>query len=121
MTDETHVVLSARLTKKDYIEQARGLAKQKELHFLDRAREHFRSRQQILHEISMSRSWDDWTNHNLCLISYGWDNVRKLVLWSYGVNSIRHLPDDRQDEINDFAVRIIDTIFDQYSELWNAE
>lgn len=125
MTDEEYKELKKRLSdegllckKKDYIKSVNGQAKRKELYFLERAYKHFRNRQEILYKISMSREWHDWTNHNLSLISYGWDNIRKLVLWSYGVNIIRELPDDKQEEINDFAINIIDTIFDRYSKLW---
>ena len=125
MTDEEYKELTKRLAKdglickmKECKESIKGELKRKELYFLDRAYQHFRNRQAILYEVSRGRGWDDWTNHNLCLISYGWDNIRKLVLWSYGVNIIRQLPDDKQDEINDFAIKIIDSIFDQYSNLW---
>lgn len=124
MTDETYKELKERLAadgliiKKTYKEVVRDKLKQKELQFLDKAHKHFRARQHILYELSMSRGWNDYTSHNLCMISYGWDNIRKLVLWSYGVSGIRYLPDDKQDEINDYAIKIIDTIFDQYSKLW---
>ena len=126
MIDETYKELKERLTeeglickRKDFNESVKGQAKRKELFFLDRAHAHFKDRQEILFKLSSSRDWDDWTNHNLCMISYGWENIRKLVLWSYGVNIIRHLPDDKQDEINDFAIKIIDNVFDQYSKLWD--
>ena len=125
MTDEMYEELKARLTeeglickKKDYNESVKGEAKRKELYFLDRAYKHFRARQEDLYTLSRGRGWGDWTNHNLSLISYGWDNIRKLVLWSYGVNGIRYLPDDKQDEINDFAIKIINDVFDQYSKMW---
>ena len=126
MTDEMYKELKERLTeeglickRKDFNESVKGQAKRKELFFLDRAYAHFKDRQEILFKLSSNRDWDDWTNHNLCMISYGWENIRKLVLWSYGVNIIRHLPDDKQDEINDFAIKIIDNVFDQYSKLWD--
>lgn len=126
MTDELYKELKDRLIeeglickRKDFNESVKGQAKRKELFFLDRAHAHFKKRQEALYELSRSRSWDDWTKHNLCMISYGWENIRKLVLWSYGVNIIRQLPDDKQDEINNFAIKIIDNVFDQYSELWN--
>ena len=126
MTDEMYKELKERLAeeglickRKDFNEFVKGQAKRKELFFLDRAYAHFKDRREILFKLSSSRDWDDWTNHNLCMISYGWENIRKLVLWSYGVNIIRHLPDDKQDEINDFAIKIIDNVFDQYSKLWD--
>ena len=126
MTDEMYKELKERLTeeglickRKDFNESVKGQAKRKELFFLDRAHTHFKDRQEILFKLSSNRDWDDWTNHNLCMISYGWENIRKLVLWSYGVNIIRYLPDDKQDEINDFAIKIIDNVFHQYSKLWD--
>lgn len=126
MTDEMYKELKECLTeeglickRKDFNESVKGQAKRKELFFLDRAHAHFKDRQEILFKLSSSRDWDDLTNHNLSMISYGWENIRKLVLWSYGVNIIRHLPDDKQDEINDFAIKIIDNVFDQYSKLWD--
>ena len=126
MTDEMYKELKERLAeeglickRKDFNESVKGQAKRKELFFLDRAYAHFKDRQEILFKLSSSRDWDDWTNHNLSMISYGWENIRKLVLWSYGVNIIRHLSDDKQDEINDFAIKIIDNVFDQYSKLWD--
>ena len=126
MTDEMYKELKERLAeeglickRKDFNESVKGQAKRKELFFLDRAHAHFKDRQEILFKLSSSRDWDDWRNHNLSMISYGWENIRKLVLWSYGVNIIRHLPDDKQDEINDFAIKIIDNVFDQYSKLWD--
>ena len=122
MTEEIYKDLRDRLEKdgllvkkKDLI---KGAAKLKELHYLERAYKHFRDRQDILYKISMDKEWSDWTNHNLSLISYGWDNVRHLICWTYGVNIIRDLPYDRQDEVNDLAIKIIDVVFDQYSKLW---
>ena len=120
MKDQIHEELKEGLLgkEKDY---AKGQSKLKQMHFLERAYKHFRDRQEILYKISVSKEYGDWTNHNLCLISYGWDNIRKLVLWSYGVNQIQYLPDDKQDEINDLAIKIVDSIFDQYSKLWEDE
>ena len=128
MTDVNFKELKERLAeeglvvkKVDYDKYVRGQLKLKEMHFLDRAYAHFRARQEILHKLSLSRSWDDWTKRNTCMISYGWESIRKLVLWSYGVCIIRYLPDDKKDEINDYAITIIDTIFDQYSKMWDEE
>lgn len=121
MTDQEYKELKERLAKEGLLvkkKTIKGQSKLKQMHFLERAYKHFRDRQEILYKISKDREWDDWTKHNLCLISYGWDNIRNLVCWAYGVNVIQDLPDDKQDEVNDLAIKIIDIVFDQYSKLW---
>ena len=125
MTDQMYEEFKQRLSEEGLLvkkkKPAKGQSKIKELRFLEKAHIHFKDRQKILYELSYSREWNDWTNHNLCLISYGWDNIRHLICWTYGVNVIKDLPDDKQDEINDLAIKIIDLIFDQYSKLWEEE
>lgn len=123
MEDQLYNELKERLMKDGLIsikeKPVKGQRKLKELHFLEKAYKHFRDRQEVLYKISLrSRNRNDWTDHNLCLISYGWDNVRKLVCWTYGVNTIKDLPDDKQEEINNFAISILDNLFDKYSKLW---
>lgn len=124
MTDKMYEELKVCLSKEGSLVvkvHFKGTAKQKQMYFLERAYKHFRDRQAILYKISRSREWTDWTNHNLSLISYGWDNVRHIVCWSYGVNRIQELPDDKREEINDLAIEIIDIVFNQYSKLWDEE
>ena len=122
MDDQMYEELKERLEKEGLVfkqkDSVKGDAKLKQMQFFNRAYRHFRQRQEVLHQISYKREWGDWTKHNLSLICYGWDNVRHLVCWTYGVNVIQDLPDDKQDEINDLAIHIIDTLFDQYSKLW---
>lgn len=122
LTDQDYLELKTRLSAEGLLikknEPIRGQLKQKQMHFLDRAYHHFRERQQILYDISKRRGFTDWCDHNLSLTSYGWDNIRHLTCWAYGVNVVTDLPDDKQDEINDFAIHIIEHAFDQYAKMW---
>ena len=97
----------------------KGPDKLKQVHFLDEAKNHFQNWQGKLYDLSDKKEdYNDWTNHNLCMISYGWDNVRHLICWSYGVCTVDKLPGDKQKEINELAIKIIDDLFNQYSKLW---
>lgn len=43
--------------------------------------------------------------------SAAWDHIRKLVMWTYGVSTTRQIPFDKQQEANDLAMKLIDTIY----------
>lgn len=88
----------------------------KAIHFLEEARNHFDERRDYV--IRNLRVLDE----NGRLISkelpnaYGWDTIRHLVCWSYECVMVSDLPDDKRDEINQFAIDIIDKVYDKLYE-----
>lgn len=41
-----------------------------------------------------------------------WDQVRKLVLWSYGARTVSWMKKEQQQEANDKAIALIDILFE---------
>lgn len=88
----------------------------KAIHFLEEARNHFNKRRDyVINNLRV-------TDENGRIISnelpnaYGWDTIRHLVCWSYECVMVSDLPEDKQDEINRFAIDIIDKIYDKLHE-----
>jgi len=103
-----------RLTKEEKSKKSgKGQTKVKQMTFLSKARDHFNERRDYF--IYNLRNEET----NSCLYAYGWDNIRHLICWSYGVCCVERLPDDKQEEINTFTIKMIDNLFDQFDKTGN--
>ena len=115
MTNEEKELLyeefKARLSKETR-RTLKGERRKKMMYFLSEAREHFNRRQDY---------WISNFRHkgapDSLIISYGWDEIRKLVCWSYCVCQVEDLPDERKEEINKFTIDLIDRIYDKLEEI----
>lgn len=120
MTNEEKELLyeefKERLEKENKSKQAgKGTRKLKQMRFLSKAREHFNERRDYyIHNLRKIEGGHVVSNE--CLIAYGWDSIRHLVCWTYGVCVIEDLPDDKQEEINQYTIELIDKLFDKFSE-----
>ena len=87
-------------------EEKKRLLKIKEQTYFNEARTHFFDR---LHDHTGKYSV-------LCSESPGWDMVRKIVMWTYGECLVTHMPDNKKEEVNNFAIRLIDQMYDKLAE-----
>lgn len=58
----------------------------------------------------------DWVYPSVLSSSTGWEYVRKVVLMAYGVSDICSLPDDKEEEVNAFAIELTDMLFGRLSK-----
>lgn len=79
------------------------------LHNLERARNHFKQRAEALREEfeyelwgREGLNWNDWSNQ-----------ICKMICHVYGVCIISKLREEELEEANDFAIKIIDELFDE--------
>ena len=81
------------------------------LHNLERSREHFRQRydsimapyRKTYEPDPIIVGWDDWNNR-----------IIRLVCHAYGVTQCGQIEDDELEMANDFAIKLIDEIFDEH-------
>ena len=88
----------------------------KKMQFLNKAHDHF-------FELTRNFNSTHFSPHNQTFVypsvlssSTGWEYVRKMVLMAYGVSDICSLPDDKEQEINTFAIELTDMLFDRLCE-----
>lgn len=87
-------------------EEKRRLARIKKLTYFSEARKHFFDR---LHAHTGKQSI-------LCSEASGWDTIRQCVMWTYGECLVTHMPDDKKEEVNKFAIQLIDQMYDKLAE-----
>ena len=87
-------------------EEKRRLTKIKDLTYFTEARNHFFDR---LSSYTGKQSI-------LCSENPGWDTIRKCVMWTYGECLVTHMPDDKKEEANKFAIQLIDQMYDKLEE-----
>lgn len=83
----------------------------KKMQFLKKAHDHFFELTRSFNSTHFSPYSQDWVYPSVLSSSTGWEYVRKVVLMAYGVSDICSLPDDKEEEVNAFAIELTDMLF----------
>ena len=88
----------------------------KKMQFLKKAHDHFFELTRSFNSTHFSPYSQDWVYPSVLSSSTGWEYVRKVVLMAYGVSDICSLPDDKEEEVNAFAIELTDMLFGRLSK-----
>lgn len=88
----------------------------KKMQFLRKAHDHFFELTRNFNSTHFSSHDQTFVYPSVLSSSTGWEYVRKMVLMAYGVSDICSLPDDKEQEINTFAIELTDMLFDKLCE-----
>lgn len=88
----------------------------KKMQFLRKAHDHFFELTRNFNSTHFSPHDQTFIYPSVLSSTTGWEYVRKVVLMAYGVSDICSLPDEKEQEINDFAIKLTDMLFSQLYE-----
>lgn len=107
--EELFKEFEARLQLECKIKKKQGYASGYEtIHNLERAHGYFRSK---YYQMVERNPFEVWGRHGVPYAD--WDKIRIMVCHAFGVNIVKHLPEDKIEAANDLAISVIDLIFAQ--------